>query len=158
MMGFCRFCLAIDFLNLPPEDEDGHPHYESVLQLEASALFCSMCKLLLDAGRQRVEDTKPKDATGKPEWITAIPGPEGSDKSVMEMDKWGAYLPDVMLPKKVTSNEVVRDHHKSHFAESSTSDEIMRPWIYGNVRMSFLKPFVCFLEPHLAIPFTLQTN
>ena len=158
MVGFCKFCLAIDFLNLPPEDEDGHPHYQSILELEASALFCSMCKLLLDAGRQRVEDAKLKDGTGKGEWITAIPGPKGSDKSVMEMDRWGAYLPDVMLPKEVTSNEVVRDDHKSHFAEPSTSDEIMRPWIYGNVRMSSLKPFVYFLEPRFAISFTPQTN
>jgi hypothetical protein len=129
--------------------------------LRASAVFCELCKLLLDAGIQRVKHSKSRDGNGegggtalagridgpflwldKGGWMHTIPGPEGSDKSVMEIERWGACMPDVMLPKEVTSNGVVRDDHKSHCAEPSTSEEILRPWIYCSVSMSSLKLFV----------------
>lgn len=75
----------------------------------------------------------------KGRWIEAIPGPKGSDRSVIEIERWGAYMPDVIPRREVKS--VVRDNHKAHFEEPSTSDTILRPWIYGSVRMSSLKPF-----------------
>ena len=85
---------------------------------------------------------RPFTGRDKDRWVHDMLGPEGSDKSVMEIDRGGVYMPDVVLPPEVASNRVVRDNQKSHFTESSNSEKTIRPWIYGSVRISSLKPLI----------------
>jgi hypothetical protein len=137
-----------------------------------TALICALCKLLLDAGRQRLADAKSREsglvmniAEGlrggersfygavKGRWEMAIPGPEGSDKSVMKLDKGGVYMHYFMLPKEVTSNEVVRDSHRSNFAAPATSDQVeaVDLWKCKNE----LSSFIFLLEHQANLPNTL---
>ena len=117
----CRYCEAIQFADLPSEDEPGFPHQPSLQALKKSAASCALCALILDAVS---EIRKSIDVIYK----------GGKRCGAIEYDPEG-QLPDgrqVMGHFQLGDYHIGSDVHADKPGYPFADDVSVRPWLFGN--------------------------